>query len=205
MIKNMNIRFRMLIIVICGAMGVLATAAFGLYNLNYELIEDRKLKTLNLVETATSIVSHYHEQFKAGTISEDEAKMAAMTTIKALRYDIEKDKDGKETGNYFWINDMAPVMIMHPIKPALDGKNVGAVKDPNGTLLFIEMVNVVKADGAGFVPYMWPRPGYDDPHQSYPMSKALPLGAGLLAAAFTLPTSMKFSCRNLLSFWSLPS
>jgi methyl-accepting chemotaxis protein len=29
--------------------------------------------------------------------------------------------------------------------------------------LFVDMVNVVKKDGAGFVPYEWPKPGFDRP------------------------------------------
>jgi methyl-accepting chemotaxis protein len=54
-------------------------------------------------------------------------------------------------------------MIMHPIKPSLNGKNVGGVKDPDGTELFMNMVKVVSEKGQGFVPYKWPKPGIDDP------------------------------------------
>ncbi len=64
-------------------------------------------------------------------------------------------------GNYFWINDMTPKMVMHPIKPALDGKNVGAMTDAKGKQLFRAMVEVAEADGQGYVDYFWGKPGKD--------------------------------------------
>ena len=62
-------------------------------------------------------------------------------------------------GNYFWINDLGPNMVMHPIKPALDGKDVGSMVDTKGKHLFREMVSVAKADGEGYVSYHWGKPG----------------------------------------------
>ena len=64
-------------------------------------------------------------------------------------------------GNYFWINDLGPKMVMHPIKPELDGTSVGAMKDSRGKQLFMEMVATAKADGQGYVEYWWGKPGKD--------------------------------------------
>ncbi|MHB8821942.1 MAG: methyl-accepting chemotaxis protein, partial [Pseudomonadaceae bacterium] len=74
--------------------------------------------------------------------------------IRALRY------DGQD---YFWINDLGPVMIMHPMQPKLEGQNLSQVKDPTGKALFNEMVAVARRDGAGAVDYMWAKPGEADP------------------------------------------
>ena len=87
-------------------------------------------------------------------MSDDEAKRGAVETIKSLRY--------SET-EYFWINDMQPRMVMHPIKPELDGKDLAETKDPTGKRLFVEFVETVKAKGAGYVFYMWPKPGSQEP------------------------------------------
>ena len=62
-------------------------------------------------------------------------------------------------GNYFWINDLAPRMVMHPIKPALDGQDIGGMTDTKGKHLFREMVETAKAEGEGYVDYYWGRPG----------------------------------------------
>ena len=58
---------------------------------------------------------------------------------------------------------MHPRMVMHPIKPEMNGSDLSNYKDPAGTLLFVEFVNVVRKDGSGFVPYQWPKPGFDKP------------------------------------------
>ncbi|WP_051676869.1 methyl-accepting chemotaxis protein [Maridesulfovibrio frigidus] len=74
------------------------------------------------------------------------------------------------TEKYFWINDSGPNMIMHPIKPALNGKDISQVKDTKGKNLFVEMVETVqKNDGSGFVSYWWSKPGAekDSPKLSY--------------------------------------
>ena len=82
----------------------------------------------------------------------------AKKTIAQMRY----GKEGAK--NYFWINDKEPKMIMHPIKPALNGKNLSKVKDPNGKLLFNEMVKAVNNNkNAGYVDYHWPKPGFEKP------------------------------------------
>ncbi|RWU04552.1 methyl-accepting chemotaxis protein [Pseudodesulfovibrio sp. S3] len=64
-------------------------------------------------------------------------------------------------GNYFWINDLDLKMVMHPIKPDLDGQSVGEMQDSRGKRLFQEMVSVVKAESQGYVSYYWGKPGKD--------------------------------------------
>jgi methyl-accepting chemotaxis protein len=54
-------------------------------------------------------------------------------------------------------------MVMHPMKPEMNGSDLSTNKDPNGKALFVEFVNVVRKDGAGFVAYEWPKPGFNQP------------------------------------------
>lgn len=118
------------------------------------LKHEQYLKTQNVVETAFSIIEHYYALAENNTLTSQEAQSQALQTISKLRYD---------KTNYFWINDYQPNMIMHPIKPALDGGDLTNNKDPDGTALFVEMVKVVKRSGEGYVPYQWPKPGKDKP------------------------------------------
>jgi methyl-accepting chemotaxis protein len=48
---------------------------------------------------------------------------------------------------------------MHPIKPELVGRDMSDLQDANGVKLYAEFVKVVQASGAGFVGYLWPKPG----------------------------------------------
>lgn len=70
---------------------------------------------------------------------------------------------GAESADYLWINDERPYMVMHPIRPDMNGTDLSDYADPTGFLLFSEMVSVVREKGQGFVPYQWPKPGKDEP------------------------------------------
>lgn len=93
--------------------------------------------------------------------AEEEIKGLIKENIKAMRYE-----DG--TG-YFWINDNThpyPTMIMHPTAPRLDGKvlddpvyNNAQGVDKNLFQAFVEVTS--DEEGAGFVPYLWPKPTKD--------------------------------------------
>jgi methyl-accepting chemotaxis protein len=87
-------------------------------------------------------------------LTDGEKQKMAAGIIEKMRY---------ADGNYVWINDMQPAMVMHPIKPEMNGKNISDFKDPNGKQLFVEMVKVCEKDGQGFVDYMWPKPGEQKP------------------------------------------
>jgi methyl-accepting chemotaxis protein len=106
------------------------------------------------VEVAHGVIAWAHAQEAAGAMTRPQAQQTAMRAVAALRYD---------ANEYFWINDMHPRMLMHPIKPELDGKDVGGMKDPNGLALFMAFVDTVRRGGKGFVAYQWPKPGSEQP------------------------------------------
>lgn len=145
-------RFAILVgIVIFGLIVLSISSLTHQYN---ALKNEQYLKTQNVVETAYSIIDHFYELEQNKALTQKQAQSQAIQTIRALRYD--------ET-NYFWINNYQPEMVMHPIKPALEGKSLSNNKDPDGKALFVDMVNIVKKDGEGFIPYKWPKPGKDKP------------------------------------------
>ncbi len=119
-----------------------------------EKIKDRYRDRLQeLVDTAYAAIEAVYND---PSLDEAQKKEEAKQVVKGLRY-------GKS--GYFWINDTQPSMVMHPIKPQLDGKDLSGFKDPNGKKLFVEFVKTCQSspDGAGFVDYMWPKPGSDQP------------------------------------------
>jgi len=117
------------------------------------MLEERQYKLRNLVETAYAAMSYFEKEAREGRMSIDDAKKGAKEAVRAMRYD---------KVEYFWIHDLQDVMIMHPIKPELDGKKLDQLKDKNGKLLFLEFNKTVKATGAGFVDYLWPKPGSEE-------------------------------------------
>jgi len=80
---------------------------------------------------------------------------AAFVKIK----DTEGDFRFADGQGYIWIQDLNAVVLMHPIKPSLDGKDMSGFADKNGTLLFLNFSEICEEKGAGWVPYVWPKPG----------------------------------------------
>jgi signal transduction histidine kinase len=54
-------------------------------------------------------------------------------------------------------------MRMHPIMYKMEGKLLIDLKDSNGKLFFTAMNEIAKTKGAGWVDYMWPKPGEKTP------------------------------------------
>jgi len=135
-----------------------ALVAWLLYMQTAGALQDRKDTARQQVEAVHGVLAWAHGlekgDGKTEGIGREKAQAMAMEAIGKLRY------NGNE---YFWINDMQPRVVMHPVKPELNGKDVGDVKDPNGLALFKAFVARVKADGKGFVEYQWPKPGFDKP------------------------------------------
>lgn len=62
-------------------------------------------------------------------------------------------------GTYLWVQSHKGKMITHPIKPELNGKGIFEMQDSNGKKFFLEIDKVANRYGAGWVDYMWPKPG----------------------------------------------
>lgn len=152
--QDLNIAIKMAVILPVFIAGCLLLFALNMMEYRSSLYEGRALKTQHVVEVATGLATSYQQKAAAGEMSEEEAQVRALEAIKTLRYG---------DGEYFWVNDLQGKMLMHAVKPALDGKDVLGVKDKNGVALFQNMVDVVKSDGSGFVEYLWPKPGFEKP------------------------------------------
>lgn len=63
---------------------------------------------------------------------------------------------------YFWLQDFQAKMLIHPIKPELNGRSMWEFQDPDGKYIFQLFAYAVN-EGGGFVEYKWPKPGSDHP------------------------------------------
>ena len=154
--QSMSIAKKLAVLNAGAILGIIILTAIFLISERTLILEERTSNVRQAVETAYGVLDYYQKQEASGALPRAEAQKKAMEAIKVLRYG---------NNEYFWLNDMQPKMIMHPIKPELDNKDLSANKDPTGKHLFVEFVNMVKKAGAGPVDYMWPKPGSDKPVQ----------------------------------------
>jgi methyl-accepting chemotaxis protein len=151
--SKMTLRSKLNGLIAVTVLGLCILSTIVLIGERNQLLVDRQEKVRNLVEAAQAAVGHYEKQAAGGKLSQDEAKKQAADAVRSMRY----NKD-----DYFWINDQNAVIVMHPIRPELDGKDLSDFKDKNGKRIFTEFARTVKTSGAGFVDYVWPKPGFKE-------------------------------------------
>ncbi|QOX79906.1 cache domain-containing protein [Trichlorobacter lovleyi] len=119
-----------------------------------KLMHEKETALNDITDIAVTLIKNLDERAQKGEFTLEEAHMRAREVIRGLRY---------AEGEYLFVLDMDTKIVMHPIKPELEGKNVADSKDPHGKALFAEMVKVAKDKGEGTVEYMWPKPGQTAP------------------------------------------
>uniref|UniRef100_Q07KT2 Methyl-accepting chemotaxis sensory transducer n=1 Tax=Rhodopseudomonas palustris (strain BisA53) TaxID=316055 RepID=Q07KT2_RHOP5 len=157
---SVSIRFRMTIgrkiyaLIGLGFVGLLGTTFLDSRELASGLKQQKQIELKHLAEMALGIVKEEQIAGEKAGIPVAEAQQRAKARVAALRYG---------HNDYFFITNLQTQMVMHPISPALDGKDLTGNKDPNGKLLFVEFTDVVRKNGSGFVDYQWAKPGSDKP------------------------------------------
>ncbi|MFM5161790.1 methyl-accepting chemotaxis protein [Aeromonas rivipollensis] len=145
-------RLSLVTLMVLALLGLLLFFCLQIYQQG--LMGEKSRQTRAQVETAYSLVAGFEARVRKGELDEGRAKAEALAAIKGLRY-------GEE--DYFWINDSHPTMVMHPMKPELDGKDLSGVEDKQGLRLFVAFADLARAQGVGEVAYYWPKPGVEEP------------------------------------------
>ena len=154
MLSSLRIRTRLIAIITMMIFGSLTVGGYLLAELRSSLFETRRETTRELVETAYSLIAGYGELANSGALSVADAQKAAIDAVRILRYD----------GNqYFWINDMDAVVVMHPFKTTLIGESMMDHVDGSGKRHWKEFVDTVRRSGGGFVEYTFQPPDKNKP------------------------------------------
>ncbi|HEX3634465.1 MAG TPA: cache domain-containing protein, partial [Paraburkholderia sp.] len=134
-------------------LSLLCLAGISIYNA-YQTremrLDERKADLKHASEIAQSVVKTFGDEAAAGAMPVAEAQKRALDSIRNIRYG---------AGGYFGILNSQLTIVMQPMQPSMNGKNVSDYKDPNGVYMFREMVAVIKRDGQGFTEYEFPKPG----------------------------------------------
>ena len=190
-LNNIQIRYKLWAIIALMSLGTSALIGVSLFSLYMTQFNDRQDRTRDLVEVAHSTLNYYYQNAVNDGSDLEQAKQQAFAAIRALRY---------EEKEYFWINDMNSTMLMHPINPALEGKDMSNFEDVDGVKVFSEFVKVVNEEGAGFVSYKWPKPGESKPTDKNAYVKAFEPWQLIIGTGVYLDTLYQQFFDNLLRF-----
>ncbi len=116
---------------------------------------------------------------KAAALVEAQGKVAFSEFRK-------RDSEWWFGNTYLFVYDKDMNVLLNPAFPQREGTNVHGQKDVNGKLFHDEFMKVVQSKGAGWVDYMFPKPGQAQPSHKWSYVKAVKIdGAkGLIGAGF---------------------
>jgi signal transduction histidine kinase len=142
--------------------GLLALTAFLvlLPALRGDITRARERSAQDLTRSARSVLVHYQQLEQSGRMSRAEAQGRAIDVLRALRY-------GPELSECFWVTDLEPRMVMHPLRTDLEGQDLTEFAGPDGQHLFVEFVDRTALTGRAFLRHTWRFP--DDPPRIVPM------------------------------------
>ncbi|WP_321312482.1 methyl-accepting chemotaxis protein [Halarcobacter sp.] len=153
--KSVSIKFKILTliisIIITMSILVLLISFYetkALTNIQIKQFEDKaysqKEKELNsYIEIVSNILKKDYNKYGK------EGKDNLLEQIRSIRFG--------ENG-YFWIHSLDLKMIMHPLNPELEGKDISKYKDENGKFIFKEMNKIALSKGDGIIKYYAPKP-----------------------------------------------
>lgn len=125
----------------------------------HDIVYARKTQLQWAVQSAYNTVLGYKQKESEGSMSREEAQLAAKSAIRYARYG---GKDGKTEYYYIFENTTSGVTVMHPINPAWEGvKKVNEIKNTKGDYVISDMLTQLQRTKSGetFVDTFFPRPG----------------------------------------------
>jgi methyl-accepting chemotaxis protein len=150
----LTIRQQILIMPLLSAVAVCLVAVFAAGIVSEKIESSHRLQIQSVTETAVRVVGSLEAQVRAGRLDEAQAKILARDAMRAIRF----------AGNeYFYVYDYDGVLLAHPIKTDLEGTDkLKNTVDANGLHTIPALIQAARS-GGGFVPFLWPKPGDQQP------------------------------------------
>ncbi|HRM70355.1 MAG TPA: methyl-accepting chemotaxis protein [Thauera phenylacetica] len=154
--ESLTVARRLALMLLVALAGMVLLALAALYENRDDMREGYARNVRSQIELAAGVLAHFHGLEQAGALDREAAQQAAKDTLRGLRY---------QNNEYFFVVDLELNMLMHPLRPSLEGK-LADLRDSAGKHFVREMVTLARAQGQGFVDYTWPRSGVaTDPAQ----------------------------------------
>lgn len=154
MLKNASIGQKLYLAGAVMAIMLIGLTTISALELRRGILDEVDHSLSEIIEIASTTLNSYEARVESGEMTPAEARVAAMRVLGDMRFDGD---------NYYFVFDLDHVMVMHAVRPDLNGQSMFGTQDPNGLFLFREMAQVARSEGAGYVDYGWPRAGSDAP------------------------------------------
>jgi methyl-accepting chemotaxis protein len=150
---SLKISQRVGLLIVCSFFVVALLEGLHLFSSRDAILQERRTALSGQVEAALSTVKALALSAEKGLISQQEAQERAKSVLRAVRY-------GKN--DYFFVYNYDGVNLAHGLKPENEGKNLLDAKDAKGLRFNAALIEAAKT-GGGFIEFMFPRAGQDQP------------------------------------------
>jgi methyl-accepting chemotaxis protein len=141
--ENLRVGVRLWIALGIMCVGVFSIALWGAIHARNAMLDDRKEELKNIVAVASGIVNRSNVLATTGKMSYEDAKMMALDSLRAMRY--------AGNGGYLVVLDTRATVLMHGIRPELDGKDMSDFSDGEGHHIFQDDVSQAIKYGSGYL------------------------------------------------------
>jgi len=145
------------------SISMISILIFAVYSQKKMLVDEREKTVQAITLISQEIAIDVFQKEETENLTEEEAISELREYLYSMRFD---------GGNYLFLYFYSGESIIHPAKPELEGTNLINAKDKNGVFLIQELANISKK-GGGFISYLWPKAGSDEPVEK--MSYVLPV------------------------------
>ncbi|MDE2342439.1 MAG: methyl-accepting chemotaxis protein [Betaproteobacteria bacterium] len=135
--------------------GLVLFGGYSVVDLRSHIMDEKKLAIQDIVDSGMGVIQQQYDLYKAGKLTEAEAKQLAKDNLRKSRFNNGED--------YLFIYDMDGVNIMHAAKPEREGKNFLEVPDSNGKLFTKEWIGLLKKHGSAHIEFTFPKAGSKEP------------------------------------------
>ncbi|WP_284732652.1 methyl-accepting chemotaxis protein [Larsenimonas rhizosphaerae] len=110
-----------------------------------EMFKERENGLKNVVSMASGAVNAMYARQESGAMTQAQAQAEAFGIINTMRF-------GAEADNYVFTFNSQANILSHPRRDA--GSSMASYTDPQGKSVYLELIKVAKANGAGYVEYV---------------------------------------------------
>ncbi len=197
-LSRLSVSARFLLVLAIGFIFQAGVSIVSLLDLRNSLMQDRTSEVKHLLEAGYSTVAMYHDQAVKGLMSDAEARRAAVTALRAMRYD-EK--------NYYCIWDLNGTGVAHGGRPELEGRTFlnspEAAKNPVVASMVGKLLDVARSDKKeGALSYWIPKAGQTVPLEKVAYTRLFePWGWSISTGAYIDDIEAAFRARALAALW----
>jgi methyl-accepting chemotaxis protein len=149
MFKNMRLSQRLGFLVLVAVTGILVLGASSLWLLRLHLVAAEQRRITDVVDSTTATLDYFHRLELSGKLSTADAQKEAVALLRNTRFE--------QGVNFIFMSKPDGILLLSPMMPQGEGRNMLGKKTPDGVAIWDEMDNVIKSGVAKIIPYKWPR------------------------------------------------